>query len=196
MSRTFFVALAILLSPASVRADVAGCWISAAGNSVIEMHVENDVVTGRIVGMNDPVFLAEEGRGTPGAVRTDLENPEPALRERPLAGLVILENLQRDGRRWDNGSVYDPESGKSYSVRAEVDGDGLLLLEGISAPRSSVARRSGPMQMRALKTPRECWSGRALIYPKERRRRAARSDLTRRRTAFHARPEHSRKYVK
>lgn len=130
MSRTFFIALAILLSPASVRADVAGCWISAAGNSVIEMHVENDVVTGRIVGMNDPVFLAEEGRGTPGAVRTDLENPEPALRERPLAGLVILENLQRDGRRWDNGSVYDPESGKSYSVRAEVDGDGLLLLRG------------------------------------------------------------------
>lgn len=130
MSRISFAALAILSIPASVSADIAGCWISAAGNSVIEMHVEEDVVTGRIVGMNDPVFLAEEGRGTPGQVRTDLENPAPALRTRPLAGLVILENLQRDGRRWDNGSVYDPESGKSYSVRAEVDRDGLLLLRG------------------------------------------------------------------
>ncbi|MCH2099330.1 MAG: DUF2147 domain-containing protein, partial [Pseudomonadales bacterium] len=94
MSRISFAALAILSIPASVSADIAGCWISAAGNSVIEMHVEEDVVTGRIVGMNDPVFLAEEGRGTPGEVRTDLENPAPALRTRPLAGLVILENLQ------------------------------------------------------------------------------------------------------
>ena len=64
MSRISFAALAILSIPASVSADIAGCWISAAGNSVIEMYVEEDVVTGRIVGMNDPVFLAEEGRGT------------------------------------------------------------------------------------------------------------------------------------
>jgi len=130
MNRIATVALAALSLPAMAQADVAGCWINESGNSVIEMHVEGDLVTGRIVGINEPLFLAEEGRGTPGEVRSDQETPEPALRSRPLAGLVILENLERDGRRWDDGTVYDPESGNTYSVRAEVDGDGVLRLRG------------------------------------------------------------------
>ncbi|MEE4301524.1 MAG: DUF2147 domain-containing protein [Pseudomonadales bacterium] len=119
-----------LLAHAGASADITGCWISEAGDSVIELRERGGIVEGRVVGLERPVFLPEEARGTPGAPRTDLSNPEAALRARPIVGLAIVTDLAADGRRWTGGSVYDPESGNTYSARAELDGDGTLRLRG------------------------------------------------------------------
>lgn len=128
--RSCLFAVPMLFFSAAAGADITGCWISEAGNSVIELREQGDTVAGRVVGLEQPVFLAEEDRGTPGAPRSDLSNPEAELRDRPIAGLEIVMNLTADGRRWTGGSVYDPESGNTYSARAELADDGTLRLRG------------------------------------------------------------------
>jgi uncharacterized protein (DUF2147 family) len=54
------------------------------------------------------VFAREQG--------TDTLNPDPALRSRPLCGLPILELKRLEAGVWRDGTVYDPETGKSYSA--------------------------------------------------------------------------------
>lgn len=118
------------LLPTTTLANVTGCWVSEAGTSVIELAERGGSVSGRVVGLEEPLFLPDEGQGTPGEPRTDVNNPDEALRDRAIAGLAIVADLTRDGDRWTGGTIYDPESGNTYSVRAEVDDDGLLRIRG------------------------------------------------------------------
>lgn len=127
---TLLFTAALTVLPAVARAELGGCWINEAGDSVIEMSRHGDTVRGRVVGLAEPVFVEGEGRGTPGEPRVDLNNPDIELRARAIAGLYIVDDLERDGDAWENGSIYDPRSGKTYSARAELDGDGTLNIRG------------------------------------------------------------------
>jgi uncharacterized protein (DUF2147 family) len=118
------------LTALPAQADITGCWISEAGTSVIELSDTNGIVTGRIVGLEEPLYLPEENQGEPGAPRIDLNNPEAELRQRPMAGLAIVNDLTRDDDEWVDGSIYDPQSGKTYSAKAELNRDGSLGLRG------------------------------------------------------------------
>lgn len=49
----------------------------------------------------------------------DENNQEEELRNRKVLGLQILSGLEyTDDGEWDNGNIYDPESGKTYDCRA------------------------------------------------------------------------------
>lgn len=125
------VALLLLAAGATATAaGVEGCWLVEGRDGVVELRSDGGAVQGRLVGLADPVFREGEEGATPGAVRTDRENDDPALRDRPLAGLLLVEGLVRDGSRWEDGRIYDPESGRTYSVRAELEDDGRLRIRG------------------------------------------------------------------
>ena len=55
--------------------------------------------------------------------------PDPALRERPTLGLVILHGLHRteNPNVYKGGRIYDPKNGKTYDCRAIFKGDTLEL---------------------------------------------------------------------
>jgi uncharacterized protein (DUF2147 family) len=43
-------------------------------------------------------------------------NPDSKKRSAPRLGLVFLRNFEYDGgNKWDDGTIYDPETGKTYS---------------------------------------------------------------------------------
>jgi uncharacterized protein (DUF2147 family) len=51
----------------------------------------------------------------------DDHNPDPALRGRPLVGVLVVRAMKNQGPgRWAGGKLYDPESGKSYDGRMKV----------------------------------------------------------------------------
>jgi len=66
----------------------------------------------------------------PKAPKTDVNNPNPALRNRPFVGLSVLTGFEGSGRSWKNGRAYDPESGKSYKAYLQLQGDGSLKVTG------------------------------------------------------------------
>ncbi|WP_262694824.1 DUF2147 domain-containing protein [Kordiimonas aquimaris] len=59
----------------------------------------------------------------------DTKNPDPALKERSLKGVVFLWGFKYDARknRWKNGKVYDPNNGKTYDAKMELEENGNIL---------------------------------------------------------------------
>ncbi len=60
----------------------------------------------------------------------DLNNPDPALKGRSMAGAVIMSGATKDGAdRW-KGKVYNSEDGKTYSGYVEVMSKDQVKLQG------------------------------------------------------------------
>lgn len=50
----------------------------------------------------------------------DSKNPDEKLRTRDLLGTVILKNFKFTGSAWENGTIYDPNTGKTYDCILKV----------------------------------------------------------------------------
>jgi uncharacterized protein (DUF2147 family) len=59
----------------------------------------------------------------------DALNPDVARRSRPICGLQILELRRFSDGVWRDGSVYDPEVGKTYKAALRMR-EGKLFLRG------------------------------------------------------------------
>ena len=88
------------------RATVEGRWLTQEQDGWIRIALVGESLEGRIAGAPP---------GSPSEREFDDRNPDPALRTRKLDGLVIMSGFEYDGDgRWKNGTVYDPNSGKTY----------------------------------------------------------------------------------
>jgi len=72
--------------------------------------------------------------GPEGQPLRDINNPDPALRGRPLLGMLFIRDFQRaaDGR-WEGGKIYQPKTGKTFNSKMQLNPDGTLKLEGCVA---------------------------------------------------------------
>ena len=69
--------------------------------------------------------------GPVGTPKVDRKNPDPALRNRPIIGLQVVEGVTATGdNRWENGSCYDPESGNTYRCKMRLLSPDRLELRG------------------------------------------------------------------
>lgn len=90
--------------------DVVGTWLTQDGDSKVEIVKKTDgKYEGKIVWLKEPF----EDDGT--TEKLDDENPDPKLKTRPIMGLPLLKNFVFDDDEWDDGTIYDPKSGKTYS---------------------------------------------------------------------------------
>src|SRR5438067_4945433 len=62
------------------------------------------------------------------------EDPNPICtacsgdqKDQPTLGLVMIKNMERDGRTYRGGTILDPRDGKVYDAMMEVSGDGRKL---------------------------------------------------------------------
>lgn len=111
------IAVGALAQPAS---PIMGRWLSASGNGVIEIYACGDRLCGKLV------WLSPKAPST-----SDGHNSDPALRNRPLCGLVMLGDFhQTDPGEWGDGWVYSPENGKTYSATLRLERANVLKLRG------------------------------------------------------------------
>ena len=109
------------LAQKSVAADdITGTWISHLEKGHVEITRDGDKYSGKIIWLKVPTY----SDGTP---KIDKNNPDQTKREQPLVGLVVLKDLVFVKDHWENGSIYDPESGKTYSCRITKKDDKLDL---------------------------------------------------------------------
>ncbi len=70
------------------------------------------------------VWLKEPNRD--GKPKTDINNPDKARQNDPVMGLLILKGFKKDGEKgYEDGKIYDPTNGKTYSCKMTLDGDVL-----------------------------------------------------------------------
>jgi len=100
---------------------ILGTWTSADGKACIRVSAAHGTYLGTICWLGSP----NDDQGKP---RVDGLNPDTALRSQPIVGLCILKDLVPSGTGYyDEGWIYDPESGKSYHCHATLSGDSASL---------------------------------------------------------------------
>ncbi len=107
----FFVAFVSTPAQAQVKADdVTGVWLNEDEDAHIKIENRNGKYFGNIVWLKEPI---DEDTGKP---KLDDENPDPELQNRSIMGLELLSDFEFDGDdEWEDGDIYDPKSGKTYS---------------------------------------------------------------------------------
>jgi uncharacterized protein (DUF2147 family) len=115
-----------LLLPDAVRAaDPSGTWITEDGEATIRIGRCGGALCGRLASLREPRHPVT------GRPKTDENNRDPGLRERPLVGVQIVVRMTPNGKpgQW-NGFVYNPEDGGSYPATLTVTSAGSLRLAG------------------------------------------------------------------
>ena len=117
--------------PGTPTADaIVGRWLNGKGVAIIEVYKADGQYMGKVVWLKEPAYPADDPKGMAGQERVDRENPDPALRGRPILGLVIMRGFAFDGNSWSKGRVYDPENGKEYRGRMTLTSPDVLSLRG------------------------------------------------------------------
>ncbi len=97
-----------LLTPLPQQA--VGVWADENGESNIEISSCGTTLCGRVVWLKHPT----DASGQP---VTDEQNPEKALRSRPLLGLKIISGLRFEPQnKYLRGKVYNADDGKTYDL--------------------------------------------------------------------------------
>lgn len=113
-----FLLFALIAKAQTKADDLLGVWLSEDKDGKITVFKENGKYYGRISWGKNPD-------------RTDNKNPDEKLRSRKIVGSVILKDFTFDGDdAWEDGTIYDPNSGKTYDCKMTLQGANILNIRG------------------------------------------------------------------
>lgn len=118
----------LMALPAGASApSYKGQWVTERYGSVVEIAPcgpANERVCAEIIWLWESL----DASGQP---MKDAENGDRSLRERPLLGINIFEDMNHDAvTGFAKGKIYNPEDGRSYSASIKQVADDTLLVEG------------------------------------------------------------------
>ncbi|GAA4338415.1 DUF2147 domain-containing protein [Flaviaesturariibacter amylovorans] len=97
---------------------IVGEWLSSSKEGKIQIYRQGNKYFGKISWSKNPGNL-------------DTKNPDEKLRSRTIVGSVILKDFEFDGdNEWEDGTIYDPKSGKTYSCNMELKNANQLKIRG------------------------------------------------------------------
>lgn len=90
-----------------------GTWTNEEKEARFQIYNCGEKLCGKIIWLKEPL---ENGKP-----KVDKKNPDAQLRDRPTLGMVFMKNFSFEGdNKWDNGTIYDPKSGKTYSCYMKI----------------------------------------------------------------------------
>jgi uncharacterized protein (DUF2147 family) len=111
--------------------DILGSWLNQDKDAKIEIFKCGNDFCGKIAWLKEPVYPAGSREGTPGTPKIDTRNPDASRRNKPILGMQIIAGFQSSGDgQWKSGTIYDPDSGKTYSAKATLVSHDQLDLRG------------------------------------------------------------------
>lgn len=126
MNKTIFLIPFVIVSSilagisAHAQSDILpGVWVTEASKSKVEIFKTGNSYAVKII------WLAEANNAE-GLPKTDKKNPDPALRSRPIIGLVILSDLKLENGIWKGSKIYSPERGEYVDCSLKLQ-DGYTL---------------------------------------------------------------------
>ncbi|WP_036678720.1 DUF2147 domain-containing protein [Daejeonella oryzae] len=103
---------------------IMGKWLNSSGEGQTMIYKKGSFYYGKLVWLKNP--NDEEGKP-----KMDSKNPVASLKTKPLLGLEILKKFKyTDEGVWENGSIYDPKTGKTYSCKLSMVSSDKLDVRG------------------------------------------------------------------
>ncbi|PWK17976.1 DUF2147 domain-containing protein [Xanthomarina spongicola] len=121
------VLLLVLLMPLTINSqNIFGKWKTiddetGEAKSTVEIYKKDGKVFGKII----EIYNSKDRDAL-------CANCEGTEYNKPVLGLTIIKNLTQDGIYFKNGTIFDPEDGKTYKCRLSLDEDNpdILLVRG------------------------------------------------------------------
>lgn len=112
-------------APLAAAEPITGRWVTAEKDAVVAIAKCGKALCGRI----EKFLIPPPG----GDNQRDVNNADPAKRERKLIGTAILSGLIAEGGTW-RGEVYDPKTGRTYTSEVRRGANGTLEVKGCFGP--------------------------------------------------------------
>jgi uncharacterized protein (DUF2147 family) len=128
MTKYFFILIYITLSITSFSQsksdDIVGVWqTGGADPAQIQIEKVNNLYIGKITWLQFP----EDGNG----IKRDRNNPDKRLQDREVVGIRLLSGFKFVAvNSWTGGSIYDPESGKTYNCKISLKDANTMQVRG------------------------------------------------------------------
>lgn len=105
-------------------ADPSGLWLTQAGDAKVRVRECGNGICGAVAWLREAIDPAT------GQPPRDSRNPNPALAQRPIIGLVLFNSMQPSGTaRW-SGTIYNADDGQTYASSIAMTGPNSLRVEG------------------------------------------------------------------
>ncbi|MBK9983501.1 MAG: DUF2147 domain-containing protein [Saprospiraceae bacterium] len=119
----FLTILLVLISSHGLKAQVTGLWKTiddrdGSEKSVIEIYEQDGKLHGKVIKL------------LKGSTYTTCENCHGDLKDKALVGMTIIHDLTKTATGGIDGTVMDPNNGKTYSCLIELESPDKLRLRG------------------------------------------------------------------
>jgi uncharacterized protein (DUF2147 family) len=128
ISKLLLCLLAMLLTSSNYKAqvkadDIVGIWLTAGKEPAkIQIYKSGQKYYGKIVWLKYPTSNGKQ--------KVDNNNPDKSKQNQPIIGLLILKDFNFDSDEWKDGTIYDPESGKTYDCNISLKDKSTLKVRG------------------------------------------------------------------
>lgn len=99
--------------------DILGIWLADDNEVKVEVYKVNNEYFGKIIWLKEP----NDKNGNP---KKDKNNPDPAKRNNPAIGILILKNIIFKEGKW-MGTIYGPKRGKETQCTLQLKSKDVLV---------------------------------------------------------------------
>lgn len=104
--------------------DIVGVWLTGSGKAHVKIDKVGNYYFGRIVWLKDPL----NDLGKP---KLDKNNEDVTKRNKAIMGMQLLGGFEwKNDNLWDNGNIYDPENGKTYKCKLDLENLSTMNVRG------------------------------------------------------------------
>lgn len=128
MKNLILLSAILLTSSVYAQTSPVGKWNTVDDNtgkvrSTVEIFEKDGKLFGKILELFDPP--------KPDPVCEECDKDDPRF-NKPVTGMTIIRNMERDDDEWESGDILDPENGKVYRCKMWVE-EGKLKVRGYIA---------------------------------------------------------------
>ena len=119
--------LATIMTTATAQDNgdqLIGLWEPSNGKARVKVEKIGSKYYGKIVWLREPIDPQTQ------QPKVDKNNPDESMRSVPLKGYRMLKDFVFKSGEWTDGTIYDPESGSTYSCVITVKDENTLDIRG------------------------------------------------------------------
>jgi len=119
-----FLSIMFLAKAQKNADDIVGVWLTGSGKGHVKIDKVGNYYFGRIVWLKDPL----NDLGKP---KLDKNNEDISKRSKSVLGMQLIGGFEwKNDNLWDNGDIYDPENGKTYKCKLDLENLSTMNVRG------------------------------------------------------------------